>query len=132
MIRLPPRSTRTDTLVPYTTLFRSGSPFVANRLPFACRQAKKREDRKRGAFMKTGVCALALAIGLALLPVPAPADDPNDPTMRSAAAPAGDRAHLTRLNPQHPPYVRQSDAKLRLSSRQHQDRPDSPVPPNHK
>src|SRR3546814_10519896 len=24
MIRLPPRSTRTDTLVPYTTLFRSG------------------------------------------------------------------------------------------------------------
>src|SRR3546814_12453715 len=27
MIRLPPRSTRTDTLFPYTTLFRS--PFVA-------------------------------------------------------------------------------------------------------
>src|SRR3546814_16454586 len=26
MIRLPPRSTRTDTLFPYTTLFRSGSP----------------------------------------------------------------------------------------------------------
>src|SRR3546814_10249607 len=25
MIRLPPRSTRTDTLFPYTTLFRSGS-----------------------------------------------------------------------------------------------------------
>src|SRR3546814_2755510 len=29
MIRLPPRSTRTDTLFPYTTLFRSG---VAHRL----------------------------------------------------------------------------------------------------
>src|SRR3546814_19841663 len=26
MIRRPPRSTRTDTLFPYTTLFRSGSP----------------------------------------------------------------------------------------------------------
>src|SRR3546814_18987222 len=26
MIRLPPRSTRTDTLFPYTTLFRSGPP----------------------------------------------------------------------------------------------------------
>src|SRR3546814_17848273 len=28
MIRRPPRSTRTDTLVPYTTLFRSGKQFV--------------------------------------------------------------------------------------------------------
>src|SRR3546814_2808013 len=29
MIRLPPRSTRTDTLFPYTTLFRSAGPLVA-------------------------------------------------------------------------------------------------------
>src|SRR3546814_6022622 len=29
MIRLPPRSTRTDTLFPYTTLFRSASPAIA-------------------------------------------------------------------------------------------------------
>src|SRR3546814_4712976 len=29
MIRRPPRSTRTDTLFPYTTLFRSGLPFGA-------------------------------------------------------------------------------------------------------
>src|SRR3546814_12119320 len=29
MIRRPPRSTRTDTLFPYTTLFRSPSPFPA-------------------------------------------------------------------------------------------------------
>src|SRR3546814_14984001 len=28
MIRRPPRSTRTDTLFPYTTLFRSGQPAV--------------------------------------------------------------------------------------------------------
>src|SRR3546814_2833505 len=31
MIRLPPRSTRTDTLFPYTTLFRSSIPFVEQR-----------------------------------------------------------------------------------------------------
>src|SRR3546814_17968966 len=29
MIRRPPRSTRTDTLFPYTTLFRSKSPLVS-------------------------------------------------------------------------------------------------------
>src|SRR3546814_17731475 len=29
MIRRPPRSTRTDTLFPYTTLFRSGDPGLA-------------------------------------------------------------------------------------------------------
>src|SRR3546814_4597593 len=28
MIRLPPRSTRTDPLLPYTTLFRSGAPTI--------------------------------------------------------------------------------------------------------
>src|SRR3546814_16202836 len=30
MIRRPPRSTRTDTLFPYTTLFRSGHPFLTS------------------------------------------------------------------------------------------------------
>src|SRR3546814_12171793 len=30
MIRRPPRSTRTDTLFPYTTLFRSGAGYAAN------------------------------------------------------------------------------------------------------
>src|SRR3546814_14028970 len=32
MIRRPPRSTRTDTLFPYTTLFRSGNKPVADSL----------------------------------------------------------------------------------------------------
>src|SRR3546814_8664767 len=31
MIRRPPRSTRTDTLFPYTTLFRSASSYFCNR-----------------------------------------------------------------------------------------------------
>src|SRR3546814_15792605 len=38
MIRRPPRSTRTDTLFPYTTLFRSRSP------DFQCRKAGKGKD----------------------------------------------------------------------------------------
>src|SRR3546814_10154866 len=33
MIRRPPRSTRTDTLFPYTTLFRSGLPRPRRHLP---------------------------------------------------------------------------------------------------
>src|SRR3546814_14601048 len=37
MLRLPPRSTRTDTLFPYTTLFRSGSLY-----PRHCRAASAR------------------------------------------------------------------------------------------
>src|SRR3546814_1249783 len=34
MIRRPPRSTRTDTLFPYTTLFRSGVDFIPHGFPF--------------------------------------------------------------------------------------------------
>src|SRR3546814_7342672 len=33
MIRRPPRSTRTDTLFPYTTLFRSSTERATNRAP---------------------------------------------------------------------------------------------------
>src|SRR3546814_6485025 len=40
MIRRPPRSTRTDTLFPYTTLFRSGQPDDAG--------ARGRPRRRRG------------------------------------------------------------------------------------
>src|SRR3546814_18756826 len=34
MIRLPPRSTLTDTLLPYTTLFRSPAPFLGAKRHF--------------------------------------------------------------------------------------------------
>src|SRR3546814_15487582 len=46
MIRRPPRSTRTDTLFPYTTLFRSARPHpgaAARRL----RQGRRRTGRRR-------------------------------------------------------------------------------------
>src|SRR3546814_762765 len=57
MIRRPPRSTRTDTLFPYTTLFRSIQYqfFVGNRLP------TKKRDNKADVFewsLGSGVSAL--------------------------------------------------------------------------
>src|SRR3546814_6092536 len=45
MIRLPPRSTRTDTLFPYTTLFRSGG--IGSRLGVErCVRGDRRRRRK--------------------------------------------------------------------------------------
>src|SRR3546814_5159674 len=38
MIRRPPRSTRTDTLFPYTTLFRSDREKLARSVEIACRK----------------------------------------------------------------------------------------------
>src|SRR3546814_2158252 len=46
MIRRPPRSTRTDTLFPYTTLFRSRR--IGNR------RGDQGADRKRGGMGRTG------------------------------------------------------------------------------
>src|SRR3546814_5078228 len=42
MIRRPPRSTRTDTLFPYTTLFRSQRPLFRNQCAMALRQLRRR------------------------------------------------------------------------------------------
>src|SRR3546814_2691137 len=41
MIRRPPRSTRTDTLLPYTTLFRSKAACPSARVRGACRPIRK-------------------------------------------------------------------------------------------
>src|SRR3546814_8633913 len=62
MIRRPPRSTRTDTLFPYTTLFRSPGP------------APSRHDRKSfevsqyGSFKTARRCPNVLAPGLQFSP----------------------------------------------------------------
>src|SRR3546814_9967993 len=42
MIRRPPRSTRTDTLFPYTTLFRSTKPLVRQITPIALREVQSK------------------------------------------------------------------------------------------
>src|SRR3546814_11097697 len=52
MIRRPPRSTRTDTLFPYTTLFRSPSAKTSLR---SCALTHARVDGKRTAAMKDQV-----------------------------------------------------------------------------
>src|SRR3546814_5460661 len=43
MIRRPPRSTRTDTLFPYTTLFRSGMTAQVSAIAKKCRRALRNE-----------------------------------------------------------------------------------------
>lgn len=53
----------------------------------------------------------ALASVAVLLAVPAAADDPKDPTMRSAAARARDREQIRQLNLAQLAYVRQRDAQ---------------------
>src|SRR3546814_17438937 len=47
MIRRPPRSTRTDTLFPYTTLFRSAGDLLAQLRGGTRRQGRKRRDPRR-------------------------------------------------------------------------------------
>src|SRR3546814_9794236 len=53
MIRRPPRSTRTDTLFPYTTLFRS--IFVFRRIPKVLQMAMKPSLSSRVQSKATGV-----------------------------------------------------------------------------
>lgn len=53
----------------------------------------------------------ALALATALLPIAALADDPHDPTMRTAAARARDRAIIRGLNQRELAHVRQRDAR---------------------
>src|SRR3546814_4964931 len=64
MIRRPPRSTRTDTLFPYTTLFRShrhaGHGDGAQRGAETIRHdAARRGDRARNRAGRKGLCAVA-------------------------------------------------------------------------
>src|SRR3546814_16893780 len=63
MIRRPPRSTRTDTLFPYTTLFRSKltfePPLPIQKAHHRARPALMRISRQR-AFVKTQLCRFSL------------------------------------------------------------------------
>src|SRR3546814_1090976 len=76
MIRRPPRSTRTDTLFPYTTLFRSSPTPVAPSAEAAIEEARRQVDsfagivdttraevRVYGRDLKSGAAQLAAAAG---------------------------------------------------------------------
>src|SRR3546814_15610640 len=54
MIRRPPRSTRTDTLFPYTTLFRSSDLLVINKVDLAPMVDADLEVMRRDAAVKRG------------------------------------------------------------------------------
>src|SRR3546814_16579042 len=55
MIRRPPRTTRTDTLFPYTTLFRSGRVQEIRRGPALMRYLPLTESDRRAMLAKIGV-----------------------------------------------------------------------------
>jgi hypothetical protein len=61
--------------------------------------------------MRERLIFCALALGTVLMPMPAVADDPNDPSMRTAEARARDRAIIRRLNQEQLAHVRQRDAR---------------------
>src|SRR3546814_5047285 len=65
MIRRPPRSTRTDTLFPYTTLFRSTLPFKMRKTPNCVndtmphQRVMRSHEQIRGAQCRHG-CSLVM------------------------------------------------------------------------
>src|SRR3546814_3662413 len=70
MIRRPPRSTRTDTLFPYTTLFRSNLEEIAStglRKIEKIQEIERKADFLRNATFLVGTVALALAMIVAIL-----------------------------------------------------------------
>src|SRR3546814_3669303 len=58
MIRRPPRSTRTDTLFPYTTLFRSAERLPASTRPFDCRRPISEVCGSSGSTRTPGASSL--------------------------------------------------------------------------
>src|SRR3546814_11012279 len=67
MIRRPPRSTRTDTLFPYTTLFRSRAPEESGRTPGPLRRdagAHPRHPRLGEALLPEGARPVRLERGI--------------------------------------------------------------------
>src|SRR3546814_19096085 len=59
MLRRTPRSTRTDTLFPYTTLFRSGKPDAVRSIHGGVRRGERRQITEE--FTKNPECQILLA-----------------------------------------------------------------------
>src|SRR3546814_14232840 len=80
MIRRPPRSTRTDTLFPYTTLFRSSaSTFCTTGSLGACQCIVAMvSDRRLAASRISGVCDGTLTASFTVLRTPRPASSRSE------------------------------------------------------
>src|SRR3546814_7854906 len=63
MIRRPPRSTRTDTLFPYTTLFRSDDLLRPRRTGWGALALHQRRDSGNGARIENGCCSVPVLKG---------------------------------------------------------------------
>src|SRR3546814_17346134 len=64
MIRRPPRSTRTDTLFPYTTLFRSYNTTNGNILTMTLPPATSGGTRPKVTYSYTGVNGVQMVTGI--------------------------------------------------------------------
>lgn len=73
--------------------------------------------------MKMKLFAGALALGCAMASSAAYADDPRDPTMRSAAARARDKAIIRKLNLDQAAYVKARDARQAAGWKAYKDYP---------
>jgi hypothetical protein len=74
-------------------------------------------------LMKMKLFAGALALGCVVMSSAALADDPNDLSMRSAAARARDKAIIRQLNLDQAAYVRARDARQAKGWQAYKDRP---------
>src|SRR3546814_2318306 len=121
MIRPPPRSTRTDTLFPYTTLFRSHAATLPNgaaalrRCPPAV-PAQAAESREAAG---TAVCASAAVPRSAL-------EDRREPL---PAADAHRLEPITNIAAAHLVEHRRSDAHARHTDRMRSEEQTSELPP---
>src|SRR3546814_14383527 len=90
MIRRPPRSTRTDTLFPYTTLFRSSSSF------FLTRAFKRPRQRAKALSSPNHPVDTFRASGTGDIPL---AEQSSAPAPKSAIAMSGEFANSAKLFP---------------------------------
>src|SRR3546814_9702557 len=71
MIRLPPRTTRTDTLFPYTTLFRSVliQRHIVETKAVAQGQGRVFRERYAGADLESGCCLLISRVAIIIIQI---------------------------------------------------------------
>src|SRR3546814_9719901 len=101
MIRLPPRSTRTDTLFPYTTLFRSDDA-VGDAVAVGVRPEEGVVEVDAGIDDHHGLAAAVDAVEAGVVAEIVDADDrPGDVGLRRHHAIAVDRHHLARHIDRH-------------------------------